>query len=65
MSESKKKAYIEQAFDGILVDRTRSAIPEEEDKENKTEEKELTFSSVDSALQFLADHIQSKIIILD
>ena len=65
MSENKKKAYIDQAFEHFIVDRTRSAIPEEEDEEeeNETEEKEQIFSSVDNAIQFLADYTNSKIII--
>ena len=66
MNEKAKKAYIDQAFDNFIVDGTRSATPEEKDeKENEIEEKELTFSSVNSAIQFLANHINSKIIISD
>jgi len=67
MSENEKKAYIDQAFEHFLVDGTRSATPEEEgeEKENEIEEKELTFSSVDNAIQFLADHTNSKVIISD
>jgi len=61
MEEEAKEAYIEQAFEGILVDRTRSALPE--DEEDETEEK--TFNSVDEALQFLANHTNSKVIILE
>jgi len=66
MNEKAKKAYIDQAFDNFIVDGTRSATPEEKDeKENEIEEKELTFSSVNSAIQFLANHTNSKIIISD
>jgi len=65
MSDTKdkeaKKSYIDQAFDGILVDRTRSADPEEE-AEEKEEETEI-FASTDEALQFLANITNSKIII--
>ena len=56
--EEAKEAYIEQAFEGIMVDRTRSGDDEEETEE------EQVFASVSDALQYLADYTDTKVIVL-
>lgn len=66
--EESKKSYISDAFEGILVDRTRSADPEEnedEKNENEEDEEQKVFASVDEALQFLSTLTNSKIVIID
>jgi len=55
--EKAKKAIIDEAFEHFLVDGTRSATEEDENEEIKT------FTSVNEALQFLANLTCSKIII--
>ena len=60
--EEAKEAVIDQMFDGILVDRTRSS--EEDDEEEKEAEEEQVFASASDALQYLADYTQRKVVVL-